>query len=61
MDETNRELIEIGKSLTATGVPVDIPHIFDWLACYVYNEPKESNLQRFFQTSDAYTKGSAVR
>lgn len=54
MDETNKELIEIGKSLTAKGVPVDIPHIFDWLACYVYNEPKESNLQRFFQTNDAY-------
>lgn len=54
MDETNKELIEIGKSLTAKGVAVDIPHIFDWLACYVYNEPKESTLQRFFQTNDAY-------
>lgn len=54
MDETNKELIEIGKNLTAKGVPVDIPHIFDWLACYVYDEPKESTLQRFFQTNDAY-------
>ena len=54
MDETNKELIEIGKGLTAKGVPVDIPHIFDWLACYVYNEAKDSNLQRFFQTNAAY-------
>lgn len=54
MDETNKELIEIGKGLTAKGVAVDIPHIFDWLACYVYKEPKDSNLQRFFQTNAAY-------
>lgn len=54
MDETNKELIEIGKRLTAKGCPVDIPHIFDWLGCYVYGEPSESNIQRFFQTNDAY-------
>lgn len=54
MDDVNKELIAIGKSLAAKGIPVDVPHIFDWLACYVYGEPADSDLCRFFRTNDAY-------
>jgi len=54
LNELNGELITIGKKLSEHGVPVDIPHIFDWLACYVYGESKDSNIQRFFQTNVAY-------
>lgn len=54
MDDINKDLIVVGKALTKQGVPASIPHIFDWLAVYVYNEDKDSNLQKFFQTNDAY-------
>lgn len=54
MDDVNKELIEIAKALTTQGVPASVPHIFDWLAVYVYDEPKDSNLQTFFQTNAAY-------
>lgn len=46
MDNINQELIAVAKTLTRQGVRVDIPHIFDWLAVYVYKEDKSSNLQR---------------
>jgi len=54
MNEVNKELCIIADGLTENGIAVKIPHIFDWLAVYVYNEPKESNLQRFFSTNNAY-------
>jgi len=55
MDELNGELIAVAQALSDQGVAVgDVPHIFDWLAVYVYDEPKTSNLQHFFQTNKAY-------
>jgi len=54
MNDVNEDLIQIGKRLTEKGVPVEIPNIFDWLACYVYDEPKDSTIQRFFETSSGY-------
>jgi len=54
MDDVNKELINIGKSLTEKGIAVEIPHIFDWLACYVYGEPKDSNMLHVFRTNHAY-------
>mmetsp|Transcript_34267 Transcript_34267/g.71336 ORF Transcript_34267/g.71336 Transcript_34267/m.71336 type:complete len:507 (-) Transcript_34267:463-1983(-) len=55
MNALNDELIRIARALQAQGVAVaDIPHIFDWLACHVYQEPPDSNLQTFFQTNPAY-------
>merc|ERR1711939_913452 len=54
LNAVHSDLINIGTALTEKNVPVDIPHIFDWLACYVYDEPKDSNIQRFFQTNSAY-------
>lgn len=55
MDKINNDLVVVGKGLQAAGIPVGtIPHIFDWLAVHVYDEPKDSNLQQFFTTNDAY-------
>ena len=44
MDDVNEELINIGKSLTENGIAVQIPHIFNWLACYVYGEGKNDDV-----------------
>ena len=54
MDEINADVIAIGKALTAQGVPADVPHIFDWLAVHVYQEPADSDLRTFFATNDGY-------
>lgn len=54
MDRVNQELIAIGSGIQAQGVDADIPHIFDFLAQYVYEEPSDSNLCNFFRTNDAY-------
>lgn len=55
MDAINQDLIKLGKGLQAAGIPVGtIPHIFEWLAVHVYDEPKDSNLQQFFRTNHAY-------
>jgi len=55
MDQLNRDLMAVGKGLSAAGIPVgEVPHIFDWLAVHVYDEPKDSNLQQFFTTNHAY-------
>lgn len=53
-DDINQELVNIGQGLCDHDIAVEVPHIFDWLAVYVYNEPSSSNLQQFFQTSSAY-------
>lgn len=54
MDRVNKELIAIGDGIHAQGVDAEIPHIFDFLAQYVYGEPADSNLCNFFRTNDAY-------
>jgi len=54
MNDINAELIAVGDAPTRQGVDAKIPHIFDWLAGYVYDEPPDSDLQRFFSTNDAY-------
>lgn len=55
MDAINQDLVQLGKGLQAAGIPIGtIPHIFDWLAVHVYDEPKDSNLQQFFRTNHAY-------
>jgi NAD/NADP octopine/nopaline dehydrogenase, alpha-helical domain len=54
MDELNKELIAIGKGIQEQGVDAEIPHIFDFLARYVYGEPEDSSLCDFFRTNDAY-------
>lgn len=54
MDELNKELIAIGKGIHSQGVDAEIPHIFDFLARYVYGEPEDSSLCDFFRTNDAY-------
>jgi hypothetical protein len=54
MDDINQELMLLGQGLSKHGIAVEVPHIFDWLAVYVYNEPTSSNLQKFFRTSSAY-------
>ena len=54
MNSINQELIQLGEGLSDKGIKVKIPHVFDWLAVYVYNEATSSNLQTFFQTSSAY-------
>ena len=53
MDTVNKELIAIGDKLEQNGIPSRIPHIFDFLAKYVYKDPC-SNLQDFFSKNDAY-------
>ena len=35
VDDVSKDLINIGKSLTEKGIAVEIPHIFDWVACYL--------------------------
>jgi len=54
MHMINADLIAIGKGLTKKGCPVNVPHIFDWLAVHVYDEPNTSNLKTFFSTNDGY-------
>ena len=54
MNKINADLIAIGKGLTEKGCPVDVPHIFDWLAVHVYDESPTSNLKTFFSTNDGY-------
>ena len=54
MDKLNKELIAIGKGIHAQGIDAEIPHIFEFLAVYVYGEPKDSSLYNFFRTNEAY-------
>jgi len=53
MDAVNQELILIGDALKAKGVLVDVPHIFDFLAKFVYRDPAPT-LQHFFANQKAY-------
>lgn len=46
MNMINADLIAIGKGLTEKGCPVDVPHIFDWLAVHVYDEPPVHQILR---------------
>eukprot|EP00928_Gymnodinium_smaydae_P029670 TRINITY_DN22281_c0_g1_i1.p1 TRINITY_DN22281_c0_g1~~TRINITY_DN22281_c0_g1_i1.p1 ORF type:complete len:419 (+),score=64.97 TRINITY_DN22281_c0_g1_i1:56-1258(+) len=53
MDKVNQELIQFSEALQAKGLAVQIPHIFDFLAKYVYEDESET-LVDFFRNSAAY-------
>lgn len=53
MDKVNKELIAVGASLKEAGIPVEVPHIFDFLAKYVYADPSDT-LLGFFAGNAAY-------
>jgi len=53
MNKVNAELIEIGRLLREAGMEVDVPHIFDFLAKFVYQDPAP-DLKTFFATQPAY-------
>ena len=53
MDVVNKELLEVCHGLTAQGMPVNVPHIFDFLRS-VYPEVNASSLVEIFTLNDAY-------
>ena len=54
MDAVNRELIEIGRAINSKSVEnVNVPHIKDFLAGYVYRD-NSPTLKTFFMTNQAY-------
>mmetsp|Transcript_122119 Transcript_122119/g.380171 ORF Transcript_122119/g.380171 Transcript_122119/m.380171 type:complete len:407 (+) Transcript_122119:70-1290(+) len=53
MDRVNQELIETATRLVGAGVDVAVPHIFDFLAGFVYQDPAPT-LQQFFNGNAAY-------
>ncbi len=55
MDRVNQELLEVSKTLREQGVAesLDVPHIFDFLAKYTYQDDS-ADLQTFFTTNPAY-------
>lgn len=53
MDKVNKELIQVGQSLTALGMEVKVPHIYDFLV-WVYPDVPNKNLVEIFALNDAY-------
>lgn len=53
MDRVNMELIAVADKLSASGLNVQVPHIFDFLAKFVYEDPSDE-LQDFFTGNAAY-------
>jgi len=53
MNKVNAELIDVAARLKAAGMPVDVPHIFDFLAKFVYQD-ESPDLKTFFATCSAY-------
>ncbi len=54
MNAVNKELIDVAQALDKAGVKgVNVPHIKDFLASYVYRD-KSPTLKEFFRTSHAY-------
>ncbi|GEA49580.1 hypothetical protein VIN01S_03840 [Vibrio inusitatus NBRC 102082] len=53
MNRINNEIIAVSEQLQQVGFDVDIPHIKDFLASYVYND-SASSLDEFFANNPAY-------
>ena len=53
MDEVNKELIQVCEALTARGMEVKVPHIFDFIR-WVYPDVPAKNLVELFALNDAY-------
>ena len=53
MDQVSKELIAVGKRLTALGMETNVPHIFD-CERWTYPDVKASSLVEFFASNDAY-------
>eukprot|EP00798_Chlamydomonas_sp_ICE-L_P017605 gene17605-23938_t len=54
MDVVNKELIQISAALQKSGMEVDVPHIFDFLAKFVYEDAQATDLKSFFAGNAAY-------
>ncbi len=54
MDELNQELLAVADALTAQGMEnINVPHIYDFLTRYVYNDDSP-DLATFFRTNQGY-------
>lgn len=54
MESLNQELLDIADALTSQGMEdIEIPHIYDFLTRYVYNDDAP-DLLTFFRTNSAY-------